>query len=100
MLQLAIPLHGAWLKRVQKKITQRTTFDLRTLPGTGHPSDMLMKNPPIGISKAKAIEIWSMVGPKCFRQASGVQRRQSRVFVEIQCAALDSRTAALVTLVH
>jgi hypothetical protein len=61
---------------------------------------MLVKNLPIGIGKAKAIEIWSMVCPERFHQASGVQRRQSRVFVEIQCAALDSRIAALVTLVH
>ena len=61
---------------------------------------MIVKNRPIGIGKAKAIEIRSMVGPERFYQASGFQRRQSRVFVEVQCAALDPRIAALVTLVH
>src|ERR1700728_4076092 len=100
MLKLAIPLHGAGLKRVEQKVAQRATFDLRTLPGAGHPTAMLVKDGPIRIGKTKAIEIRSMVGPESFRQASGFQRRQSRDFVEIQCAALDSRIAALVTLVH
>jgi hypothetical protein len=93
-------MHGAGLKRVKQKIAQRTTFDLWTFSRTRHPAQMLVKNRPIGIGKAKAIEIWSMVSPKCFHQPSGFQRRQSRVFVEVQCAALDSRTAALVALVH
>jgi hypothetical protein len=61
---------------------------------------MDMKNRSIGIGKAKAVEIRSMVGPERFHQASGFQRRQSRVVVEIQCAALNPSTAALVTLVH
>jgi hypothetical protein len=59
---------------------------------------MILKNRPIGIREAEVIEIRSMVGPERFHQASGFQRLQSRVFVEIQCAALDPRIAALVTL--
>ena len=39
-------------------------------------------------------------GPERFRRASGFERGQSRVFVEVQCAALDPRIATLVTLVH
>lgn len=61
---------------------------------------MIVKNRPIGIGKAKAIEIWSMVGPERFHQASGFQRRQSRVFMEVQRAALNPRTATLIALVH
>jgi hypothetical protein len=93
-------MHGAGLKRVNQKIAQRTTLDLWTLPGTRHPAGMIVKNGPIGIGKAKVIEIRSMVGPERFPQASGFQRRQSRVFMEVQCAALDPRIAALVTLVY
>jgi hypothetical protein len=59
-----------------------------------------VKNRTIGIGKTKVIEIRSMVSPERFRQASGFQRGQSRVFVEVQCAALDPCIAALVPLVH
>jgi len=64
-------MHGAGMKRVEQKVAQRTTFDLRTFPRTGHPADMIVKNRPIGIGEAKAIEIRSMIGPERFHQASG-----------------------------
>jgi hypothetical protein len=40
-----------------RELVTPTTLDLWTFPGTGHPAVMIVKNRPIGIGKAKAIEI-------------------------------------------
>ena len=40
-----------------------------------------------------------MVDPEGIEQAGSFERGETRVFVEVQCAALDTRTAAVATLI-
>ena len=61
---------------------------------------MIVKNRSMSIGKAKTIKVRPVVDPEGIDQAGSFQRGQPRIFVEIQCAALDARTAALVTLIH
>jgi hypothetical protein len=63
------------LKRIEQKIAQWTTLDLRTFPGPGHPAGMIMENRSLGIGKAKTIEIRPVIGPERIYQTGSFQCR-------------------------
>jgi hypothetical protein len=61
---------------------------------------MIVKNPSGSIGKAKTIELRPVIEPEGIDQTGSFQRSQPGVFVEVQCATLDARSAALVALIH
>jgi hypothetical protein len=63
------------LKRIEQKIAQWTTLDLRTFPGTGDPAGMIVENRSPGIGKTKTIKIRPVIGPKRIYQAGSFQCR-------------------------
>jgi hypothetical protein len=63
------------VKRLEQKIAQRTTLDLRTFPGPGHPAEMIVENRSLGIGKAKTIKIRPVIGPERIYQGGSFQCR-------------------------
>jgi len=61
---------------------------------------MIVENGSLVIGETEAIEVRSVIRPERIQQTRSFQRSQSGVFMEVQRAALDSRAATPIALIH